>query len=64
MRRPPELISWILGFGPEVRVEGPPALTERIRRLHQEAADGWSSLNEPSGLLQGPSVGQQPGLAR
>jgi len=36
----PELESWILGFGPDVRVEGPPELAERIRRLHIEAAEG------------------------
>ena len=37
----PELVSWILGFGPDVRVEGPPELAERIRRLHHESAEGW-----------------------
>ncbi len=35
----PELVSWVLGFGPDVRVESPPELVERIRRLHREAAE-------------------------
>ncbi len=35
-----ELKSWVLGFGPDVRVVGPPALRDEIRRLHQQAADG------------------------
>ena len=52
----PELVQWILGFGPEVRVEGPAGLTERIRRLHQEAADGWDSLQVPSAPLQQPGA--------
>lgn len=34
----PELVSWILSFGPDVRVEGPDDLKLRIRRLHAEAA--------------------------
>ena len=42
----PELVSWILSFGPDVRVEGPDELKLRIRRLHAEAArnadnDSW-----------------------
>jgi predicted DNA-binding transcriptional regulator YafY len=59
----PELVSWILGFGPEVRVEGPPDLAERIRRLHQEAADGLDALSEPSAPLPSQVV-SRPGLAR
>lgn len=35
----PELVQWIMGFGPDVRVAGPVELAERVRRLHQEAAD-------------------------
>ena len=31
----PELISWILGFGPEARVIGPPRLKRQIGRLAQ-----------------------------
>lgn len=35
-----ELVSWVLSFGPDVYVESPDALSERIRRLHAEAARG------------------------
>lgn len=35
-----ELISWILSFGPEVRVESPEDLALHIRSLHQQAASG------------------------
>jgi predicted DNA-binding transcriptional regulator YafY len=35
-----ELISWILGYGPDVRVEGPADLAERVRQMHYEAAEG------------------------
>ena len=35
----PELISWIMGFGPGVQVISPPQLAEQIRRLHKEAAE-------------------------
>ena len=35
-----ELVSWILGFGPDVVVEGPESLAERVRELHEEAAAG------------------------
>lgn len=38
----PELIQWILGFGPDVRVEGPQELADRVQRLHREAAEGWA----------------------
>jgi hypothetical protein len=34
----PELISWILGFGPEARVIGPPRLKRQIGRLAQRMA--------------------------
>jgi predicted DNA-binding transcriptional regulator YafY len=34
----PELVSWILGFGPEARVIGPPRLKRQIRRLAQRMA--------------------------
>ena len=34
----PELETWILGFGPAVKVLEPVALRDRIRRLHTEAA--------------------------
>lgn len=47
----PELVQWILGFGPEVRVEGPAELADRIKRLHEEAAAGWEDLKVPSGPL-------------
>lgn len=40
----PELVQWIMGFGPDVRVEGPSELADRVRRLHREAAEGWSDL--------------------
>jgi predicted DNA-binding transcriptional regulator YafY len=40
----PELVQWIMGFGPDVRVEGPTSLADRVRRLHREAAEGWSDL--------------------
>jgi len=36
-----ELVSWILGFGPDVRVVGPEALARQVRQLHEEAIDGW-----------------------
>ena len=48
----PELIQWILGFGPEVRVEGPKELADRIRTLHEEAAAGWEDLSVPSPPLE------------
>ena len=48
----PELIQWILGFGPEVRVEGPAELADRIRTLHEEAAAGWEDLSVPSTPLE------------
>jgi len=35
----PELRSWILGFGPDVRVLAPASLAEEIRQLHFEAAE-------------------------
>ncbi|MBO84642.1 MAG: hypothetical protein CL927_04735 [Deltaproteobacteria bacterium] len=35
-----ELVSWVLSFGPDVYVEAPDSLSERIRRLHAEAARG------------------------
>ena len=41
----PELVQWIMGFGPDVRVEGPTELADRVRRLHREAAEGWSDLS-------------------
>jgi predicted DNA-binding transcriptional regulator YafY len=34
----PEVISWVLGFGPEARVVGPPALRRRIAHLVQQMA--------------------------
>ena len=34
----PELVSWILGFGPEARVIGPPRLKRQIGRLAQRMA--------------------------
>ncbi|MCK6504045.1 transcriptional regulator [Myxococcota bacterium] len=35
-----ELISWILSFGPDVRVEAPADLAEQIQHLHLQAARG------------------------
>jgi len=35
-----ELVSWVMSFGPDVYVEGPADLAERVRRLHTEAARG------------------------
>jgi predicted DNA-binding transcriptional regulator YafY len=35
-----ELVSWIMGYGPDVRVEGPVELAERVQQLHREAAEG------------------------
>ena len=40
----PELVSWILGFGPDVRVIGPPPLKQRIARLTREMAKVHSRL--------------------
>jgi predicted DNA-binding transcriptional regulator YafY len=34
----PEVVAWILGFGPDVRVVEPPALRRRIARLAQQMA--------------------------
>jgi len=34
----PELVSWVLGFGPEARVVGPPALRRRIAHLARQMA--------------------------
>jgi predicted DNA-binding transcriptional regulator YafY len=34
----PELKEWLLGFGPQVTVEGPPALVEHVRDAHRAAA--------------------------
>jgi predicted DNA-binding transcriptional regulator YafY len=34
----PELIAWILGFGPDVRIIEPQALRVRIARLAQQMA--------------------------
>ena len=49
----PEVIQWILGLGPDVRVVGPPALRRRIAglaarmaRVHQRQA-GWSRRTKP-----------------
>ncbi len=33
----PELVEWLLGFGAQVRVEGPPALVNRVRDAHLAA---------------------------
>jgi predicted DNA-binding transcriptional regulator YafY len=33
----PELVEWLLGFGPHVRVEAPSALVARVRDAHQAA---------------------------
>ncbi|HYV67572.1 MAG TPA: WYL domain-containing protein [Myxococcales bacterium] len=38
VRVDPELLSWILGFGPDARVIGPPSLKQRIARLSREMA--------------------------
>ena len=35
-----ELVSWVMSFGPDVYVEAPDELSQRIRRLHAEAARG------------------------
>ncbi|MCB9779780.1 MAG: transcriptional regulator [Alphaproteobacteria bacterium] len=35
-----ELISWIMGFGPDVRVLAPDDLAEQIKHLHEAAARG------------------------
>lgn len=35
-----ELLSWILGFGPDVRVLSPPDLSDQIQHLHRQAARG------------------------
>jgi predicted DNA-binding transcriptional regulator YafY len=34
----PEVVAWVLGFGSDVRVVGPPALAKRIARLAQQLA--------------------------
>ena len=36
-----ELITWLLGFGPEVLVESPPALVERLRQATRSAAERY-----------------------
>ena len=34
----PEVVGWVLAFGPDVRVIGPPALGRRIARLARQMA--------------------------
>jgi len=41
----PELVSWVLGFGPDVRVESPDDLKSHVRRLHAEAARNAESAS-------------------
>lgn len=41
----PELREWILGFGPDVKVEAPPALAEQVRDAHRAAAERYSSTS-------------------
>ena len=36
----PELESWVMSFGPDVHVEAPDELADRVRRRHAEAARG------------------------
>jgi predicted DNA-binding transcriptional regulator YafY len=36
-----ELVSWIMGFGPDVCIEAPAELSARVRDLHRDAAEGW-----------------------
>ena len=38
-----ELISWILGFGPDVKVLSPPSLKETIYDLHKRALENFDS---------------------
>ncbi|MEL6348864.1 MAG: transcriptional regulator [Myxococcota bacterium] len=33
----PELVNWIMSFGPGVKVHSPPELADQVRRLHKEA---------------------------
>lgn len=40
----PELVGWVMSFGPDCRVQSPPSLVEQIRRLHREAAEGVDPL--------------------
>ena len=37
----PELKEWLLGFGPEAKVESPPALVEWVRDAHRAALDRY-----------------------
>jgi proteasome accessory factor B len=36
-----ELITWLLGFGPGVLVESPPALVERLKQATRSAAERY-----------------------
>src|SRR5262249_61899319 len=38
VRLDPEVVAWILGFGPDVRVVDPPALRRRVARIAQQMA--------------------------
>ena len=37
----PELKEWLVGFGPAVLVEGPPALVEQVREAHRAAFERY-----------------------
>ena len=54
----PELREWLLGFGPDVRVESPEALALMIRDAHLAAADRYRSLeSRPTGHPAGHPAG-------
>ncbi len=40
----PELVEWLLGFGPQVRVEAPASLVERVREAHLAAAAAYGPV--------------------
>lgn len=45
----PELVSWVMGFGPDVAVDAPDTLAERVRRRHHAAAQGFDAMPRRGG---------------
>ncbi len=39
----PELVQWVLSFGPDVVVEAPDSLADRVRQLHLQAAAAYAA---------------------
>lgn len=43
VRPGPELLQWVMSYGPHVRVLEPPSLAEEVGRLHRHAAERYES---------------------